>query len=74
MIASGYTMDLYCRHTHLPQASRWDGPTPKGHHEYDEFPHQILGETFAGCKRHAAAQGWKFHRDGDVSCPRCNGR
>lgn len=56
MIVGCYSLDLYCRNE-----SRHDSVRPA----------QFTGRTFAACKRDAIASGWRFHLDGDVSCPRC---
>lgn len=59
MIVGCYTMDLYCDASdHKSVATRRGG-------------WQYTGETAGECKRKAKADGWKFHRDGEVSCPEC---
>lgn len=57
MIVGCYSMDLYCRN----DFRHADGVRPA----------QFTGRTFAACKRDAIGAGWRFHRDGDVTCPRC---
>jgi len=59
MIASCYSMDLYCRH--------WENIK----HPYNYFPHQFTGETLSECKKQAIKKGWIFHKDGEVTCPLC---
>lgn len=57
-MASGYSMDLYCDRIN-------------DNHSQFEFPHQFLGETFAECARAARNTGWKIHKNGFATCPRC---
>lgn len=59
MIASGYSMDLYCRHEDVE-------------HPFNYFPHQFFGETWGECKKQAQVKGWTFQRDNEVTCPLCN--
>lgn len=54
-----YTLDLYCDH---------DNPD----HTRCEFPHEIgdaVSESEA--RRIARSLGWKLHRDGTATCPKC---
>lgn len=60
--AGCYSLDLYCRH-----ASAY----PDQLHAYDEFPHQFTAEHGSTCRREARKRGWIFHRDGEVTCPKC---
>lgn len=70
MIVSGYSMDLYCRHSGpVAENTIFDAAG----HRYDAFPHQFLGETFRECARNARKRGWVFSL-GDVTCPQCSGK
>jgi len=63
--ASGYSLDLYCDHF-SGFGDEW--------HEWAEFPHQYVGETFAECARKARKAGWKFHhKTRTATCPKCSG-
>lgn len=53
-----YSLDLYCRYS-------FEG------HAWDEFPHQFVGETGGQCRKQAKARGWRMHRDGTATCPKC---
>jgi len=74
VIASGYSMDLYCRNVmatakNQPKTAHhiWiDGKQFRGTGEAT-----FLGETFKDCKKQAQEAGWVFGRDGDVTCPQC---
>ncbi len=65
MMASGYSIHLYCDAIGPEGLSR-------GPHGYDEFPHEFTGETFGECARSARRTGWRFKRDGTHICPKCN--
>jgi hypothetical protein len=67
MIASCYSMDLYCDNQKRVYTE------DMLLHAHKEFPHQFTGETFGGCKRQAVKRGWKFTRDGKHYCPKCKG-
>ena len=67
MMAACYSMDLYC------DVKNGDDPWNTAPHNYDEFPHQFIGETFSGCKKKAVARGWVFKRDGTHICPKHSG-
>jgi hypothetical protein len=68
MISEGYSMDLYCRHARIEPGQVSDDLG----HRYDEFPHMFTGPNREYCARQARRRGWVFHRDGDVSCPKCS--
>lgn len=59
MIASGYSMDLYCE--------------ADGHqHGYNEGQAQFFGETWADCARQAREAGWRIHKQRrECICPKC---
>jgi hypothetical protein len=69
MIVSGHSMDLYCR-----KSGYSTNDEPKVGHPVGYLPHHFVGNSFADCKRQARLVGWKFHRDGDVTCPLCQKR
>jgi hypothetical protein len=75
-IASGYSMDLYCRNNWLAPRTALVEERNKAWHE-DERRHgrtksrQFTGETWGQCKRIAQKSGWVFNRDGEVTCPMC---
>lgn len=59
MIASGYTMDLYCE-------------VEGNRHGYKEGQAQFYGETWADCARQARDAGWKINkRRRECICPKC---
>lgn len=54
-----YSLHLYCDHVNP-------------NHRYDEFPWEIDGfETGAQARKYAKSKGWKLHRDGTATCPKC---
>jgi hypothetical protein len=53
-----YAMDLYCDH-------------PK-HVETYKGPPSYEGYTRGECVREARKDGWIFHRDGNLTCPKCS--
>jgi hypothetical protein len=55
-----YNMDLYCSFKNKE-------------HEWNEFPHNFTGKSRLTCVRVAKKRGWKFHSNGDHSCPKCSG-
>ena len=58
--ASGYSLDLYCDHYNAA-------------HDWEEFPHQYTGESFAECARLAVRDGWIIRKTSrTATCPRCN--
>lgn len=59
MIASGYSMDLYCQ--------------VKGNqHAYRKGQAQFFGETWAECAKQAREAGWKIDkRKRECICPDC---
>lgn len=76
-VVACYTMDLYCRHslysrkTVIAHKMRKALEAEIKLHGLEEFPHQFTGETWGQCKRNAAKRGWIFHKDGEVTCPKC---
>ena len=54
-----YVLDLYC-----------DCENPC-EHTHNEFPHQFTGATGGYAREQARDIGWRFHRDGTLSCPKC---
>ncbi len=72
MIASGYTLDLYCDRVGLPIVLKGAAP---GQHKYDEFPHVYFGETRAEVTREARKDGWRINwAKRTCVCPRCTGK
>lgn len=70
MIAGAYSMHLYCRF-----AQSGDQAIAKPH-EYDARhadepfePNNV--QTAAQARRVARRKGWRFDKDGDVTCPAC---
>jgi len=59
MEVSCYCMDLYCDHEN-------------DQHRWKEFPQTYTGVSRSQCVREARTEGWVFHRDGKVTCPKCN--
>lgn len=57
-----YTLDLYCDHE-------------SDEHRFREFPQGIV-EYQTGAQARAAARraGWKLHKDGTATCPKCVAR
>ncbi len=72
-IARGYSLDLYCRFSAVPNVPV-SSDSPDGTHTWGEFPHQFIGETFGECRRDARKCGWVFNRDREVTCPKCASR
>lgn len=59
MIASGYTMDLYCE-------------VEGAQHKYRGGMAQIGGETWADCVKQAKMIGWKIDKKKrECICPKC---
>ncbi len=69
MIAAYYTTDLYCRHA--PQSDTPIVPPDTYDERHRNGPIQFTGETFGETKRKARQCGWRFDRDGDVTCQIC---
>lgn len=60
MIASGYSIDLYCDNQESKE------------HRYDEFPHQYYDEERSVCRTSAKQDGWKVNWiKGTAICPKC---
>lgn len=55
---SCYSLDLYCDH--------WFNG-----HDFKEFPHCYMGETYGQCATKARKSGWLLHRNGTATCPKC---
>lgn len=59
MIASGYSMDLYCQ-------------VNGNQHEYRQGQAQFFGETWTDCAKQARAAGWKIDKaKRECICPKC---
>lgn len=56
---SCYSMDLYCDHD-------------SENHTHKEFPHNYIGKSNSSCKRQAKKEGWRWHSNGGLSCPKCS--
>lgn len=63
MIASGYTLDLYC-------------DAENEEHVYSEFPHEYISDE-RQCKQicfsNARKDGWKIGKQEQL-CPKCSGK
>lgn len=60
MIASGYSLDLYCDND------------PAVTHRWNEFPHQYSAEDRAECRRRAKQDGWRINWTKRTAiCPKC---
>jgi hypothetical protein len=70
MMASGYSLHLYCDNESAGDVVH-DAAAKPGEHRYGEFPHQFTAETGGECRRDAKKDGWLFTRDGKHYCPRC---
>lgn len=57
-LAGCYMLHLYCRYD-------------SERHVYGEFPHEYTRELGTECRARAKRAGWKFHRDGAATCPKC---
>ena len=57
-IASGYSLHLYCRYLNPA-------------HKFGEFPHEYNGEHGPRVFNEARAAGWRIHKDGTATCPKC---
>lgn len=57
-IASGYSLDLYCKYLNPA-------------HKFREFPHQYTGEYGPDVFNKARAAGWVIHKDRTATCPKC---
>ena len=42
-------------------------------HKIGDFPATYVCERALTVRRKARKDGWVFHRDGSVSCPKCSG-
>ena len=63
MMASGYSLHLYC--------DLRSEPSP---HTWNEFPHEYGEETFGQAVKEARSDGWLFRRDGTHVCPKCSNK
>lgn len=73
MLVAGYTMDLYCRHSETRTCR--DPRSPGGSASCgDSNGWEYVGQTFSECAKQARAEGWRFNRDNDVTCPYCTGK
>ena len=61
---SGFTMDLYCDNAENP----YDRYSDDGHVQ-GYYADASLRRC---CVKAAKKDGWKFHKDGTVTCPKCN--
>jgi hypothetical protein len=76
MIAGCYVLHLYCRFApESPEALAPPDKTQLSGRAYDSRHNngalEFSGETLAETRRHARAAGWRFGRDGEVTCPTC---
>lgn len=66
MIASGYTLDLYCDNEKKCRDEHFYFGVPQG---------QFLGETWADTVKQAKAAGWYVSKKKRVCyCPECGGK
>ena len=63
MIVGCYTLDLYCDTRKRCEHSDFTGLL--------HIPNQYTGRTFTECRKHALIDGWIFHRNKTVTCPKC---
>ncbi len=63
MIASGYTMDIYC-----------DSDVCKGATVFGSAKESFFGETWAQVARMARKVGWRITKDRKAFCPWCTGK
>ena len=59
MYVGCYSLDLYCDQ---------DNPA----HAYKEFPKTYTSELGTKARSTAKKDGWIFHRDSTMTCPKCN--
>lgn len=72
MINDCYYMDVYCRFSKaMFVLTDEDQQKELLIHKFDEFPHSAIGRTRGGCVKELRRRGWIFHRDGEVTCPKC---
>ena len=65
MIASGYSMHLYCDSGQNCKAYTWNG----------ESKDQFFGETFSEVVRMARGKGWRINsKKRTAFCPQCSGK
>lgn len=57
-LASGYTIDLYCKYKNPD-------------HVWDEFPHTYFHEKGSVARSRAKRAGWIIHKDRSATCPKC---
>jgi hypothetical protein len=70
MIAGCYVLHLYCRFApESPQAIAKTGTFDARH--YGTWFESSDVDTRAQANRQARRRGWRFGRDGDVTCPIC---
>jgi hypothetical protein len=73
MINGCYVLHLYCRFA--PESDQSLVPPTKDNDGFDARhyggPREFIGETGPQARRAARRAGWKFGRDGDVTCPKC---
>lgn len=74
MQIGAYTLDLYCDCNCIPVWKRdevGDLTSICHEHNYNEFPHQYVGDTHRDTSKRAKLAGWKLSKKLDL-CPKCN--
>lgn len=75
MIAGGYVLHLYCRYASQSEQSIAPAADTLSGRAFDARhyggPAEFSAETGADARRMARRRGWRFGRDGDVTCPLC---
>ena len=67
MIVGGYSLDLYCRF-HRASTGKEAGLIEHG---WGRGHASFAGYNHVDCNKQARRAGWRFNRDGDVTCPDC---
>jgi hypothetical protein len=71
-----YVLHLYCRYApESDEAIAPPNPETSSGFEYDarhnNGPAEFTGNTLGSTRRSARRCGWRFNRDGEVTCPTC---
>jgi len=72
-IIACYDMRLYCKNDNKDFTNDIS-PDKYGHNWDDKGEHIYTGSSREHCMKQARQNGWVFHRDGEVSCPKCSGK
>lgn len=64
-----YSLHLYCDY---PNANKGGIYATGNQHQYNEFPHELTGETGPQCRQEARRMGWLLGGHGGKDfCPKC---